>query len=67
MDDFLFLAESYRAALLLRGFIEAMLDELGLLCNPKKGVWTPTQVGDHPGLTIDLHSGDFRAPQTKLH
>jgi hypothetical protein len=38
MDDFLFLADSYRAALKLRRrIIESMLDQLGLLRNPKKG------------------------------
>jgi hypothetical protein len=43
MDDFLFLADSYDAALLLRQRrIDAMLAQLGLQRNPKKGVWTPT-------------------------
>jgi hypothetical protein len=42
MDDFLFLADSYNAALLLRQRIDALLAQLGLTCNPKKGVWTPT-------------------------
>jgi hypothetical protein len=37
------------------------------LLNPKKGVWTPTQVGDHLGLTIDLRLGMFLAPPAKLH
>jgi hypothetical protein len=30
-------------------------------------VWTPTQVGDHLGLTVDLQLGMFRAPPAKLH
>jgi hypothetical protein len=54
MDDFLFLADSYHDTLLLRQRVEALLNRLGLHRNPKKGVWTPTHVGDHLGLTIDL-------------
>jgi hypothetical protein len=45
MDDFVFLADSYNAALQLRQRVEALLKQLGLLRNPKKGLWTPTQVG----------------------
>jgi hypothetical protein len=66
MDDFLFLADSYSAAVLLRQRIEAMLAQLGLQRNPKNGVWTYTQVGDHLGLTVDLDLGMFRAPPDKL-
>jgi hypothetical protein len=66
MEDFLFLADSYHAALLLLSRIETMLARQSLLRNPKKGVRTPTQVSDHMGLTIDLRSGEFRAPQAKL-
>jgi hypothetical protein len=67
MDDFLFLADSYHDALLLRQLrVEDLLNRLGLQRNPKKGVWTPTQVGDHMDLTIDLHRGMFRAPPEKL-
>jgi hypothetical protein len=66
MDDFLFLADSYHDALLLRQHVEDLLNRLGLQRNPKKGVWTPTQVGDHMGLTIDLQLGMFRAPPEKL-
>jgi hypothetical protein len=66
MDDFLFLADSYNAALLLRQRIDDMLAQLGLQRNPKKGVWTPTEVGDHLGLTVDLNLGMFRAPPDKL-
>jgi hypothetical protein len=62
MDDFLFLADSYDEALRLRQRVQALLDSLGLQRNPKKGVWTPTQVGDHLGLTVDLQRGEFRAP-----
>jgi hypothetical protein len=67
MDDFLFLADSYHDALLLRQRVEAMLNCLGLHRNPKKDVWTPTQVGDHLGLTVDLQLGMFRAPPVKRH
>jgi hypothetical protein len=49
MDDFLFLADSYHDALLLHQRVEALLSSLSLQHNPKKGVWTPTQVGDHLG------------------
>jgi hypothetical protein len=49
MSDFLFLADSYNDALLVRQRVEALFDRLGLQRNPKKGVWTPTQVGDHLG------------------
>jgi hypothetical protein len=44
-----------------------MLDKLGPLRNPKKGVLTPTQVSDHLGLTVDFNHGEFRAPHDKLH
>jgi hypothetical protein len=63
---FFFLMDSYGDALLLRQRVEALLDRLGLQRNPKKGVWTPTQVGDHLGFTIDLHHNMFRAPPEKL-
>jgi hypothetical protein len=41
MDDFLFLAESYSFTLLVRARVDVLLDHLGLLSNPKKGIWTP--------------------------
>jgi hypothetical protein len=66
IDDILFLADSYNAALLLRQRIDAMLAHLGLQRNPKKGVLTPTQVGNHLGLMVDLNLGMFRAPSDKL-
>jgi hypothetical protein len=66
MDDFIFLASSHQDALLLRQRVEALLDSLGLQRNPRKGVWTPTQVGDHLGLTVDLQLGIFRALPAKL-
>eukprot|EP00873_Tetraselmis_striata_P039446 jgi/Tetstr1/459710/TSEL_005063.t1 len=66
MDDFLFLADSREAALELRVRLSTLLDRLGLLRNPNKGVWEPTQVGPHLGLIIDLKRGEFRAPEEKL-
>eukprot|EP00873_Tetraselmis_striata_P032900 jgi/Tetstr1/453164/TSEL_040181.t1 len=66
MDDFLFLADSREAALELRVRLSTLLDRLGLLRNPNKGVWEPTQVGPHLCLIIDLQRGEFRAPEEKL-
>eukprot|EP00873_Tetraselmis_striata_P038373 jgi/Tetstr1/458637/TSEL_004341.t1 len=66
MDDFLFLADSREAALGLRVRLNTLLDRLGLLRNPNKGVWEPTQVGPHLGLIVDLYRGEFRAPEEKL-
>jgi hypothetical protein len=66
MDDFMFMAHSREAALLLRDRVEAFLHRLGLQRNPKKGLWDPTQVGDHLGLTIDPHNGELRAPVDKM-
>jgi hypothetical protein len=66
MDDFLFMANSREATLLLRDCVEALLYRLGLQRNPNKGLWEPTQVGDHLGLTIDLQKSEFRAPVDKL-
>eukprot|EP00873_Tetraselmis_striata_P013426 jgi/Tetstr1/433690/TSEL_022909.t1 len=66
MDDFLFLADSREAALELRVRLSTLLDRLGLLRNPNKGVWEPTQVGPHLGMIIDLKRGEFRAPEEKL-
>jgi hypothetical protein len=67
VDDFLFLADSYNAVLLLRQRIDALFAQLGLQHNPKNVVWTtPTQVDDHLGLTVDLNLGMFRAPPEKL-
>jgi hypothetical protein len=66
MTDFMFMAHLREAALILRDCVEALLHRLGLHRKPKKGMWEPTQVGDHLGLTIDLLSGEFRAPVDKL-
>jgi hypothetical protein len=54
MEDFVFMAHSRDAPLLLRDRVEALLHRLGLKRNPKKGMWEPTQVGDHLSLMIDL-------------
>jgi hypothetical protein len=64
MGDFMFLAESYNAALLLRQHIGALLEQIDLLRNPKEGVWTSTRVDDHLGLTVDLNHGEFYAHPT---
>jgi hypothetical protein len=66
MDDFMFMANSREAALILRNRVEALLHRLGLQRNPNKGHWEPTQVGDHLGLTIDLVSNEYRAHVDKL-
>lgn len=66
MDDFLFLADSYEAALELRAHLESLLTTLGLARNPTKGYWTPTQEGEHLGLHLDLKQGLFLAPPAKL-
>jgi hypothetical protein len=61
-----FLAGTYKAALLHRLLVASLLTGLGMLRNPKTGIWTPTQVGDHLGLAVDLERGEFRAPHDKL-
>jgi hypothetical protein len=66
MDDFMFMAHSREAARLLRDRVEALLHRLALQRSPQKGMWEPTQVGDHLGLTIDLRNAEFRAPIDKL-
>jgi hypothetical protein len=66
MDDFMFMASSYEAAILLRDRVETLLHQLGLQRNPDKGMWQPTQVGNHLGLTVDLLNSEFRAPTDKL-
>jgi hypothetical protein len=66
MDNFMFMARSREVALLLRDRVEALLHRLGLQRNPKKGLWEPTQVGAHLGLSIDLQNGEFRYPIDKL-
>jgi hypothetical protein len=65
-DDLLFLAGSYQAAVLLRTHVDALLTRLGLQRNPKKGIWTPTQIGDHLGLTVDFERADSVPPWTSL-
>jgi hypothetical protein len=66
MNDFLFMAHSRETTLLLRDRVEALLHRLGLQRNPRKGMWEPTQVGDHLSLSIDLYNGEFRALHDKL-
>ena len=66
MDDFLFIAHSLAAALLLRTRVEALLTALGMSRNPKKGQWEPTQDIIHLGMRVDLAAGKFFAPEEKL-
>jgi hypothetical protein len=51
------MAHSLEATLLLRDLVEALQHRFGLQRNPTKGLWEHTQVGDHMGLTTDLHNG----------
>ena len=66
VDDFLFLAHSLAAALLLRARVESLLTRLGLKRNPRKGEWEPTQALTHLGMIVDLKQGLFIAPSEKL-
>eukprot|EP00873_Tetraselmis_striata_P046316 jgi/Tetstr1/466580/TSEL_000988.t1 len=52
MDDFLFLADFCEAALKLRVRLDTLLDLPGMMRNPNKGVWEPTQVGPHLGRLL---------------
>eukprot|EP00873_Tetraselmis_striata_P014119 jgi/Tetstr1/434383/TSEL_023484.t1 len=67
MDDFLFLARTQADAIRQRDYIERHLSGFGLLRNPNKGVWEPTQKLVHLGLEIDTSgSPTLRAPAEKL-
>eukprot|EP00873_Tetraselmis_striata_P044281 jgi/Tetstr1/464545/TSEL_009302.t1 len=67
MDDFLFLARTQAEAIWQRDYIERHLSGFGLLRNPNKGVWEPTQKLLHLGLEIDTSgSPTLRAPAEKL-
>ena len=66
VDDFAGFKETYEAAVDLRAFIFSTLDDLGLVIHPSKGHRDPVQLGEHLGLLIDLHKGEFRAPEAKL-
>jgi hypothetical protein len=67
MNDFLFLANSCEAALLLRARMDTLLLRLCLLRNAKKGILHSTHVGEHLGLTVNLQKGEFRVPPDKVH
>eukprot|EP00873_Tetraselmis_striata_P035645 jgi/Tetstr1/455909/TSEL_042690.t1 len=58
VDDFLMFASSERVA--------DLLDSLGMLRNPAKGLWEPVQYGQHLGVDIDTATGYFYAPVDKL-
>ena len=66
MDDILFCCSSRAVALQLREQVVALLEQLGLSRNAKKGQWEPTQVIQHLGLIIDTYRCEFRAPPDKL-
>eukprot|EP00873_Tetraselmis_striata_P038096 jgi/Tetstr1/458360/TSEL_044799.t1 len=66
VDDFLLFASSEPEALELRQRVADLLDSLGLLRNPAKGLWEPVQYGQHLGVDIDTSTGYFYAPVDKL-
>jgi hypothetical protein len=66
MNDFLFLAYSCLATLMLRTRVDALLTRLCLLRNPRKNIWISIHVGDHLGLAVDETKGGLRAPPDKL-
>jgi len=66
LDDWLFLAPSHSEALQTRALVESTFTSLGLLRNPTKGVWEPTQRLQHLGLLLDTVEGSFRVPADKL-
>ena len=66
LDDVLFLAPSPQAALAQRAEVSALLARLGLRRNPTKGVWEPSQRLPHLGLELDLSSGLFSPPRSRL-
>jgi hypothetical protein len=51
MDDFLFRSDSYEDTLRWRDRHESLLQTLRLKRNTQKGIWTPTQLGDHLAWT----------------
>eukprot|EP00873_Tetraselmis_striata_P006875 jgi/Tetstr1/427139/TSEL_017328.t1 len=52
MDDFIFLARTQAEAIWQRDYIERHLSGFGLLRNPNKGVWEPTQKLVHLGSRV---------------
>eukprot|EP00873_Tetraselmis_striata_P004168 jgi/Tetstr1/424432/TSEL_001453.t1 len=66
VDDFLMFASSEPEALELRHRVADLLDSLGLLRNPAKGLWEPVQYGQHLGVDIDTATGYYYAPVDKL-
>eukprot|EP00873_Tetraselmis_striata_P021203 jgi/Tetstr1/441467/TSEL_029712.t1 len=66
IDDFLLFTSSEPEALELRQRVADLLDSLGLLRNPAKGLWEPVQYGKHMGVDIDTTTGCFYAPVDKL-
>jgi len=67
VDDFLFLAASQASALEARGYVQALLDLLGLRRNVAKGCWEPTQrLAPHLGLGVDTLRQQFFVPPDRL-
>eukprot|EP00873_Tetraselmis_striata_P027573 jgi/Tetstr1/447837/TSEL_003755.t1 len=67
MDDFLFLVRTQAEAIWQRDYIQRHLSGFGLLRNPNKGVWEPTQKLVRLRLEIDTSgSPTLRAPAEKL-
>jgi hypothetical protein len=59
-------ASAEEEALALRQRLAKLLDRLGLLRHQTKGFWTPSQVGQHQGIDIDIARSYFYVPETKL-
>ena len=65
VDDLLLLAATRAAALEQRDFVERSLALLGLQRNEAKGVWEPSLVVKHLGLTVDLQEGTFKLTEER--
>jgi hypothetical protein len=53
VDDYLLFASTEEHALTLRQRLAKLLDRVGMLRHPTKGLWIPSQVGHHLGIDID--------------
>eukprot|EP00873_Tetraselmis_striata_P041684 jgi/Tetstr1/461948/TSEL_007026.t1 len=67
MDDFLFLARTQAEAIWQRDYIERHVSGFGLLRNPNKGVWEPTQKLVHLGFSTCLAIAPARFYLCELH
>ncbi len=66
LDDFIVFASSRRQALAARNKVHKLLERFGLVREPTKGNWEPTQVLDWLGLRLDLRVGTFAVTESKL-